>query len=79
MVAVCKSGIISCTAVQGHAMALPCLQRISYVWHMAVINDSDPDLMLVRYPSPLCLFVSIDRAFFKMQRKKGKMDRSPDT
>lgn len=48
IVAMCKKGVICYTAVQGHATALPCPQRVSYMWHMAAITDSDPVLVLVK-------------------------------
>lgn len=69
----CVNKVIRCTAVQGHAVALPCPQRVSYLQCMVVINGSDPVLVLVKQPSPLCSPVRAGRASFKLQRKKGKI------
>lgn len=58
---------------------MPCPQRVSYLQCIVVINGSDPVLVLVKQPSPLCSPVRAGRASFKLQRKEGKMSGLTDT
>lgn len=60
-------------------MALSCPQSVSHLWCMAVINGSDPVLVLVKQPSALCFPVRAARASFKLLRKKGKTSGLTDT
>lgn len=62
-------------------MALSCPQSVSHLWCMAVINGSDPVLVLVKQSSALCFPVRAARASFKLLRKKGKMSglKTPGT
>lgn len=60
-------------------MALPCPQRVCHLPCMAVINDFDLVLVLVKQPSPLCFPVRAARTSFKLQRQKGEMSGLTDT
>lgn len=60
-------------------MTLLCPHRVSHLWYMAMIDDSDPVFVLVRQPSPLCFPVRAGGASFKLRRKKGKMSGLTDT